>query len=140
MIDLDNLRYFKRPEDIFLFGYVFFSIIVLRILLSRIKIPRLLALLEPGKQRVTKRLKIEHVTKFSQFFLHRVFKSPNPCMLRSLLLYRYLKSGSVEVKIAFGVKNKEDMFQGHAWLIHKGTHFLETEDPLKEYHIVFVYP
>jgi len=136
----DNLRYFRRPESIILFLQTFFSLLGLRILLQTMKLPRLLKLIEPKRRIKADNNRIALIVKFSNFILHRIFRSPNPCILRSLILFRYLKMMGIDMKIAFGVKEEASRLRGHAWLIHKGRHFLETGDPSREYEVMFVYP
>jgi len=139
-MNLDNLRYFKQPENILLFIQVFFFLSALRILLETMKLPRLLEFLETNRRMAADTEKIELIFKFTNFMLHKVFRSQNPCMLRSLLLFRYLNMMGLDMKIAFGVKPEADKLKGHAWLIHEADYFLESEDPTREYEVVYVYP
>ena len=125
----DNLKYFKTPGDIMLFFKVFFSLIVLRVLVEFIKLPKLLRLLDPKSRGTGPVTKIEHITKFSNFVIHNILRSSKPCMLRSLVLFRYLRLRGMDIKIAFGVKQDKEGLKGHAWLIHKDDGFLEEHDP-----------
>ena len=140
MINLNNIKYLKRPKDIILFIRTFFSLIVIKVLLYLIKLPKLLKLLDPEKRAKPDDQKIEYILKFTNFILFRLFRSSNPCLLRSILLFRHLRMLGLEVKIVFGVKNEEEMLKGHAWLIVEGRHFPEPTDPSGEYQITFVYP
>ena len=140
MINLNNIKYLKRPKDVILFIKTFFSLIVIRVLLYLIKLPKLLKLLDPEKRAKPDDQKIEYILKFTNFILFRLFRSSNPCLLRSILLFRQLRMMSREVKIVFGVKNEEEKLKGHAWLIVEGRHFPEPNDPSGEYQITFVYP
>ena len=140
MINLNNIKYLKRPKDVILFIKTFFSLIVIKVLLYLIKLPKLLKLLDPEKMAKPDDQKIEYILKFTNFILFRLFKSSNPCLLRSILLFRHLRMLGLEVKIVFGVKNEEEKLKGHAWLIVEGRHFPEPNDPSGEYQITFVYP
>jgi len=140
MINLNNIKYLKRPKDIILFIKTFFSLIVIKVLLYLIKLPKLLKLLDPEKKVPSDDSKIEYILKFTNFILFRLFRSSNPCLLRSILLFRQLRMSAREVKIVFGVKNEEEKLKGHAWLIVEGRHFPEPNDPSGEYQITFVYP
>jgi len=137
---LHDLRYFKRPENIILFAQIFVSLIILKILLSLMKLPRLLRLLEPKKRIPLDDSKIEYIVKFTNYILHNVFRSPNPCLLKSLLFFRQLRMMGMDIKIAFGVKDDINGLQGHAWLIFNKNHFLGQDDLSKEYCTTFVYP
>ena len=140
MINLNNIKYFKRPKDVILFIKTFFSLIVIKVLLYLIKLPKLLKLLDPEKRATPDDQKIEYILKFTNFILFRLFRSSNPCLLRSILLFRQLRMMGGDIKIVFGVKNEEEKLKGHAWLIVEGRHFPEPNDPSGEYQITFVYP
>ena len=140
MINLNNIKYLKRPKDVILFIKTFFSLVVIKVLLYLIKLPKLLKLLDPEKKTTPDDQKIEYILKFTNFILFRLFRSSNPCLLRSILLFRQLRMMSRKVKIVFGVKNEEEKLKGHAWLIVEGSHFPEQNDPSGEYQITFVYP
>ena len=140
MINLHNIKYFKRTKDIILFIKTFFSLIVIRVLLYLIKLPKLLKLLDPERRTKPDEQKIEYLLKFTNFILFRLFRSSTPCLLRSILLFRQLRMMNRKVKIVFGVKNEAEKLKGHAWLIVEGRHFPEPTDPSGEYQITFVYP
>jgi len=140
MINLNNIKYLKRPKDVILFIRTFFSLIVIKVLLYLIKLPKLLKLLDPEKRAKPDDPKIEYILKFTNFILFRLFRSSSPCLLRSMLLFRNLRMMGKDVKIVFGVKNEEEKLKGHAWLIVEGRHFPEPNDPSGEYQITFVYP
>lgn len=140
MINLHNLKYFKRPGGFLLFIMVFFSLMGIKVLLNLTTLPRLLKFLDPEKRVKPDDQKIEDITKFSDFILYRFFKSLNPCLLRSLLLFRHFRMMGREIKIVFGVKDEGEKLKGHAWLIVEERHFSEPNDPFAEYRITFVYP
>ena len=142
-MDLDNLRYLKSPAAFRLFMKIFVSLLLIKILLLKLKITRILEILDPGgalPERSYHPGEFDLAVKFIHFFIYKVFRSRNPCMLRSLLLFRRLRLAGLDVKIAFGVGDIEADFKGHAWLVYRGRHFLENEDPAVQYEAVFVYP
>lgn len=126
--------------NVLLFAQVFLYLLCLRVLLETLRLRRLLALLEAGRGMAPSGEKIEAIIAFSDFFIHRVFRSANPCMLRSLLLYRYLRAMGLELRIAFGVRDEQDALKGHAWLLRGDRFLFEREDPGKAYQVMFVYP
>jgi hypothetical protein len=140
MINLNKVKYLKRPKDVFLFLETFFSLIVIRVLLNHVKLPELLKLLDLEKRVAPDTSKIEYLLIFSNFILFRLFRSPNPCLLRSLLLFRYLRMTGQDTKIVCGVKNEMEKLKGHAWLIVEGRPFPDANDPSGEYQITFIYP
>jgi hypothetical protein len=140
MINFNNIKYLKRPKDVILFIKTFFSLIAIKVLLYLIKLPKLLKLLDPEKRAEPDDQKIEYILKFTNFILFRLFRSANPCLLRSMLLFRHLRMMGKDAKIVFGVKNEEEKLKGHAWLIVERRHFPEPSDPSGEYQITFIYP
>ena len=139
-MNLGNLRYFKSLRNIFLFTKVFFSLLILKILICMVPIPKLLKLIDQDKKRDFDRATVENMALFADIILYRIFRTGKPCMLRSLLLLRSLRSMGEDVKIVFGVKDEEDVLKGHAWLLNRGRHFLENEDPSSDYEIIYSYP
>jgi|WetSurSiteA1Bulk_404760.scaffolds.fasta_scaffold08230_6 hypothetical protein len=140
MINLNNIKYLKRPKDVILFIKTFFSLIIIKVLLYLIKLPKLLKLLDPEKRMQPDDQKIEYILKFTNFILFRLFRSSNPCLLRSILFFRQLRMMGKDAEIVFGVKSEEGKLKGHAWLIVERRHFPEPSDPSGEYQITFVYP
>jgi Transglutaminase-like superfamily len=140
MINLNNIKYLKRPKDVILFIKTFFSLIIIKVLLYLIKLPKLLKLLDPEKRMQPDDQKIEYILKFTNFVLFRLFRSSNPCLLRSILFFRQLRMMGKDAQIVFGVKSEEGKLKGHAWLIVERRHFPEPSDPSGEYQITFVYP
>lgn len=138
----NDLRYLNRPRHIRLFLRIFFSLLLLRTLIPMVRLPRLLEFLLPrgARGRALGPDDTERLVKFVDFFLRRVFRSRNPCLLRSMLLFRHMRSAGLDVRIAFGVGDLDAVLRGHAWLIYEGRHFLEREDPGRQYEAVFVYP
>lgn len=104
------------------------------------KLPRLFRLLEPKKRIEPNNSQIDITLKFANFILYNVFRSSNPCLLRSLMLFRRLRMMGLEIKIAFGVKDDIKGLKGHAWLVLNESHFMEQNDPSLEYRTVYVYP
>jgi len=140
MINFNNIKYLKRPKDVILFIKTFFSLIIIKVLLYLIKLPKLLKLLDPEKRMQPDDQKIEYILKFTNFILFRLFRSSNPCLLRSILFFRQLRMMGKDAEIVFGVKSEEGKLKGHAWLIVERRHFPEPSDPSGEYQITFVYP
>jgi hypothetical protein len=139
---LNRLNYLKRPENIWLLLETFFSLLWIRALISRVRITRILEMLDPGahRKRTFRPGEIERSVKFTDFLVNKVFRTRNPCLLRSMFLFRRMRSAGIDVRIAFGVADLDAEFKGHAWLTLDGKHFLEKEDPSKRYEAVFVYP
>lgn len=139
-MDLDNLRYFKSPRNIILFTKVFFSLLILKALIRMVAIPKLLKLVDKDKKKDFDRVTIENMALFADIILYRIFRTKRPCMLRSFLLMRSLRSMGQDVTIVFGVKDGQDVLKGHAWLLNRGRYFLEHKDPSLEYEVVYSYP
>ena len=139
-MDLHKLTYFKKPDNIKLFLQVLVFLIFLKILLKMVKLPRLFRLIESKKRIPIDSSHVAYMMTFANFILYRLFRSANPCLLRSLLLFRQLRMMGTDIKIAFGVKDDRDGLKGHAWLIKGETPVLEQNDPSIEYQTVLVYP
>ncbi len=135
-----DLSYFKRPVNTLLFLQVFFSLLVIQFLLYFLTAQRLLEHLSPSKTIAYDRFRIEFLKKSANFFLTKLFRSKNPCLLRSLFLFRHLKMMGMDIQVAFGVKDDLTGLKGHAWLVLKGKYYLEKHDPKEEYKTIFIHP
>jgi len=139
-VDLSNLKHLGNPRDVVLLARVLIQLVILKFRTERMKLPELLESLEPQGGVEADGREVEKMAKFADFILHRVFRSRNPCLLRSLLLFRYLRASGEEVSIVFGVRDGEKTLQGHAWLLRGGKPLLEEEESSGEYEAVYVYP
>jgi hypothetical protein len=138
-VDLSNLRHLGNPRDVVLLGRILVQLVILKFRTGRMKLTELLGTLEPRGKVEADRDEMEKMVKFADFLLHRVLRSRNPCLLRSLLLYRYLRASGEEVSIVFGVRDGEETLQGHAWILRDVKPLLE-EESTGEYEAVYVYP
>lgn len=53
----------------------------------------------------------------------------NPCQVRGLTLYYFLRRAGVDVSLVFGIGLVDTTYAGHCWLVKDGEPFLETRDP-----------
>ena len=114
----------------------------IRALVSTLRVTRILKILDPvaPRKRALRPGEMELSARFADFIVLKLFRSRNPCLLRSLLLFRRMRSAGMDVRIAFGVGDLDADLKGHAWLTLDGKHFLEREDPSRRYQAVYVYP
>jgi hypothetical protein len=61
------------------------------------------------------------------------------CLVRSLVLYRLLRSGGVAVQIHFGVRKVDGRLAGHSWLTHQGRRLAEPSMG-REFSEIYAYP
>ena len=95
-MDLSNLKHLGKPRDVILLLRVLGQLAILKIHVRRMKLPEILGTLDTRKGTETDDRELEKMVKFSNFLLHRIFRSRNPCLLRSLLLFRYLRASGEE--------------------------------------------
>jgi Transglutaminase-like superfamily len=62
------------------------------------------------------------------------------CMLRSLVLYRFLREAGIPVQVNFGVARDGDALKGHSWLTLDGLPYAEPVDPTPRFRVVYRYP
>jgi hypothetical protein len=62
------------------------------------------------------------------------------CLLRSLVLYRFLRESDVGVRLHLGVCSEGGSLTGHAWLTLDGKAWLEAADPAERFVEVLCYP
>ena len=103
-------------------------------------LPRALAWLTP---RLTSRrpLATERVLQLADRILDRRPWGIRPtCLLRSLVLYRFLRENGAPARIHFGVTSEETTLTGHAWLTLHDQPLLENSDPSLRFTVVLSYP
>lgn len=113
--------------------------------LRRNSLPDLLRSLDsPGRKDVVlldgDRKRGELYRDVLNFILTGCLKVKRPCLFRSLALFSYYRRKGVPVRIAYGVRNGGETFEGHSWLVLGRAPFLETSDPEEAYTTLYVYP
>jgi hypothetical protein len=103
-------------------------------------LPEALGWLTP--RRVSERpLPPERVLHLTGLLLdRRLFGIRATCLLRSMVLYRFLRESGVAVRLHLGVRSDGDALTGHAWLTLDGRAWLEAADPGKRFVEVVCYP
>lgn len=73
---------------------------------------------------------------------YRVFQRYGKCLLRSLVLFHFLRRQGWPVEIHFGVRKtdyKSSAITGHSWLVLDGKPFLEDEGQPKAFTTTYSY-
>jgi hypothetical protein len=145
MRSLRAIVQFRDLQKLGLFLRMMIDILVLWTLLHWIPMPRLLGWLNQphqGRRPFGRRdLELGELGwLYANFFLVDCLKVRNPCLLRSLTLFRFFGKRGLDSKIHFGVKKEADPIEGHSWLSSKGSHFLERVDPELATIPIYSYP
>lgn len=84
---------------------------------------------------------IARVVRLTDLVLKRrvAFLRPS-CMLRSLVLFRFLREAGVPVRLHFGAAREGDGLKGHSWLTLDGALFAEVTDPTPRFLTVYSFP
>ncbi|MDZ7836927.1 MAG: lasso peptide biosynthesis B2 protein [Actinomycetota bacterium] len=83
---------------------------------------------------------LEKLHKFyraANFYLIKVFKDPNPCMIRSIILYQMCLKHKIKAKLITGVKKEKSKLQGHSWLEIGGQPFNENKNYLNSFSVIY---
>ncbi len=99
--------------------------------LVRFPVRRLEAWVEPSCAPLSAdTVQAERIIRLTQFICR--FARPlieNPCQVRGLTLYYFLRRAGVDVSLVFGIGLVDTAYAGHCWLVKDGEPFLETRDP-----------
>jgi hypothetical protein len=145
---------FDSFDEVWLFMQIFFLITLLPFLIKLFTVPRLMRTLTPcaaksNNRRHDQELR-DKIVKYTDYILSRnfwVYRST--CLKRSLILYHFLRKTGIDLQICFGVRYKKDSaeamrkrkIEGHAWLLHSGDIFLETNSEMtKTYTMTYCFP
>lgn len=82
----------------------------------------------------------DRVRRYSHAIITHLLHSRRPCLLRSLVLYRYGCKHGILVSIHFGVRSGMDGLGGHSWITLDGAPLFESSETLKAYTVVYSYP
>ena len=141
-------------ENFLLLIRILFLVAVLPIMLKRLSVSKLMQVFTPRntisyKKKDMKKYK-ENIVRFTDYIINftpGMWKGS--CLKRSLILYFLLRKSGMDVRICFGTRyntrlSKQDAkkhLEGHAWLIHKGTIFMERNTELtKTYIMTYSFP
>lgn len=83
---------------------------------------------------------LDRVRRYSHAIITSLLRSRRPCLLRSLVLYRYCWKQGVPIAIHFGVKSGSNGLDGHSWITLDGAPLFESSETLKPYTVVYSYP
>lgn len=74
---------------------------------------------------------------------YRIFQRYGKCLMRSLILFRFLRRQGWPVEIQFGVRKTAEGLAditGHSWLVLDGEPFLEADSQQKTFVTTYTYP
>lgn len=106
-------------------------------LLTRLKIARVAAILEPGGE---PRAVGPDLVKRILSYVETAIRRGRPlvrggCLTRGLTRYYFLRRAGLDVSLHFGMGRvgRGKQFQGHCWLVKDGEPYLERQDPRSLY-------
>lgn len=79
---------------------------------------------------------MDKIWRGTTFYLTRIWRSPRPCLRRSLILYRWCCLHGIPARIVIGVRKEQGDLQGHSWLLLNGMPYHESLEDLAKYTIV----
>ncbi|MEK6536488.1 MAG: lasso peptide biosynthesis B2 protein [Actinomycetota bacterium] len=155
---LRTIKRLKNPRDLRLFLNILAMLILLPRLIRRKSLPELLKNLDPGvgPRRGDHELLVKTAGFTDSLLRYHVFQRYGKCLLRSLLLFRFLRRQGWPVEIHFGVRKigeagidsindtKYDVsshmgITGHSWLVLAGEPFLEEESRRGSFATTYTY-
>jgi hypothetical protein len=112
----------------------------IRCLLSFTKLPRLLEIIE-SKQNHQRKSEAEiqtMIAQIDQIARFRYFLIRNNCLKKSLVFYYFLlRAGVKDVQINMGISKVDAKLDGHCWLTHNGSVFMDTEEFVSTYKVIY---
>ncbi len=136
-----NYKSFSLPKDIYIFAVVAYKIIYFRLKVNRVGYNTLLSRLEGNV--LTGKADNEFLSKYnkfyraSTFFLMKIFKDPNPCMIRSLILYGLCSRYDIRVSLKTGVRKCMGVLAGHSWLKIGGEPVNENKEYINNFTVIY---
>ena len=148
MKSLRRLRELSDPEAFRLLVWSLLTVLLTTVLLRTKSLPALLnRLTQPSHTRIGREAqlqpdtrRIQKIWRYTHVILQTLLRSRRPCLLRSLVVYRYGCKHGMPVSIHFGVKSGMDRLEGHSWVTLHGSPLCESEEGLRSYVAVYSYP
>jgi hypothetical protein len=81
-------------------------------------------------------IKLDKFYKASSFFLIKIFKDSNVCMIRSLILYQLCSRNNIKASLITGVDKRKGMLVGHSWLEINGKPFNEDKIFISNFTVI----
>jgi hypothetical protein len=143
-----RLRELSDPEALRLFVWSLLTVLGAAALVRTLSLPVLLSHFSRRSSRRSERKtlvtpdirSLDQVRRYSHAIVTSLLRSRRPCLLRSLVLYRYCYKQGVPIAIHFGVKSGSDGLDGHSWITLDGALFFESSETLRPYTVVYSYP
>ena len=136
-----NYKSFNLPKDFFIFTVIVYKIIYFRLKVNRVGYNTLLGRLEGNVfARKANKEFLSRFNKFyraSSFFLIKIFKDPNPCMIRSLILYELCSKYDIKVSFKTGVRKNMGALDGHSWLEIGGEAINENKEFINDFTVIY---
>jgi hypothetical protein len=127
-------------KDIILFLRIFHLALILPFLLHKRKFPDLCETL--ASKYVEANYQKDKIIKYTDFLLNwilPVFR--NYCLMRSLILYTFLRQSKVNTSINIGVRvDEKGKIRGHSWLTLNGQPYLTDNKIIERFKVIYVFP
>lgn len=148
MKTLRRLRELSDPEALRLLVWSLLTVLGAAALVRTLPLPTLLSHFGRSSSRRSKRRalvppdirSLDRVRRYSHAIITSLLRSRRPCLLRSLVVYRYGCKHGIPVSIHFGVRSGIEGLSGHSWITLDGAPLFESTEALKPYTIVYSYP
>ena len=136
-----NYKSFNLPKDINIFLVIVYKIFYFRLKVNKVGYNTILGRLEgnsfTGKADNNLIDRYKKFYKASSFFLIKIFKDPNPCMIRSLILYELCSRYNIKVSLKTGVRKNEGALDGHSWLEIDGEPINENKEFINSFIVIY---
>jgi len=128
-------------QKIRLVSEIFFWNLFINIMLRFSNLNSLLNLSTPRTTKDYSQKDIPRIIGYVDFVLNRsqfIFKKT--CLMRSLVLYHFMRRHNCNVDMHIGVRNEEAQIAGHSWLTLNGEVFADSEEKINDFALIFNYP
>jgi hypothetical protein len=131
---------FSIPKDIYIFILIPVRIIIIRKKLKKTGFNKLLLMFNENNLTETADdvfiLKLKKIYKASTFFLQKIFRDQNPCIIRTLLLYELCCKNIFKANIITGFYKENNDIKGHSWLEVNEKPLCEDQNKLNKFIVI----
>ena len=130
----------RTGSEFILLGRIVSLAVALPVLLRVMSLPAFMELWTPARtRRWAQAIDADQTARLTDLVLACLPLVRNTCLIRSLVLYRLLRTGGMPARIHFGVRRAGSQLNGHSWLTCEGESLSESpaNSPFNE---IYAYP
>ena len=139
MTTLERFKHVESLSDCALIAQIIVASAIMPFLAARVSLPRLLEMLNSRNSCQTcDEDRLRKIVLFTRFILSlRIPVFRNTCLIRSLVLFRFLTAAGMDVCFTIGVKRLSETLVAHSWLTTRDGACISDKSEPEDFHVMY---